>query len=370
MAVLTGASAGGHASAEKNRQVNNLPPHKDGADIAKYIRKLEPDLRDIGVPPARYKSILYQKLQSKSASATVASIDRDSCTYAELKETLVDALGSSRTSLGIKLISDFQSAMRSMSSLETFVYLKGLTDSISMVTDSKEDVLLFIACAVFRTSRPLHQRGVMNRKEVNSFKDLNKLTLTLQTSNSDRSNAGRSQGKGGYSSGIECFKCHKMGHRAFECKSSVGSSSKFQNVVCYTCREPGHKLPDCPNKRKCESVDSSESKSESGKKLNLKKSGRTYNANWVAVRERSSYVQGFVNGTKCQIVPDTGAEITIVPGCLVYEQQLRDEKVQVKGWKGVSEWLHTAVVDFQIPAWHFALYSILNNLQILTASRL
>ncbi len=169
MAVLTGASAGGHASAEKNRQVNNLPPHKDGADIAKYIRKLEADLRDIGVPPARYKSILYQKLQSKLASATVASIDRDSCTYAELKETLVDALGSSRTSLGIKLISDFQSAMRSMSSLETFVYLKGLTDSISMVTDSKEDVLLFIACAVFRTSRPLHQRGVMNRKEVNSF---------------------------------------------------------------------------------------------------------------------------------------------------------------------------------------------------------
>ncbi len=61
----------------------------------------------------------------------------------------------------------------------------------------------------------------------------------------------------------------------------------------------------------CESADSSESKSESGKKLNLKKSGRTYNTNWVAVRERSSYVEGLVNGTKCQIVPDTGAEITI-----------------------------------------------------------
>ncbi len=133
MAVLTGASAGDHASAEKNRPVNNLPPpHKDGEDIAKYICKLEADLRDIGVLP------------------------------------------------------------RSMSSLETFVYLKGLTDSISMVTDSKEDMLLFIACAVFCASRPLHQRGVMDSREVNSFKDLNKLALTLQTSNSDRSHAGRS----------------------------------------------------------------------------------------------------------------------------------------------------------------------------------
>ncbi len=85
-----------------------------------------------------------------------------------------------------------------------------------------------------------------------------------------------------------------------ECKSSVGSSSRFQNVVCYTCREPGHKSPDCPNKGKCESADSSESKSESENKLNLKKSGRTYNTNWVAIRERSSYVERLVNGTKCQ----------------------------------------------------------------------
>ncbi len=62
MATMTGATAGGQASAEMNRQINNLAPHKDGADIAKYIRKLEADLRDIGVPAARFKSVLYQKL--------------------------------------------------------------------------------------------------------------------------------------------------------------------------------------------------------------------------------------------------------------------------------------------------------------------
>ena len=238
------------ASAEMNRQVNNLAPHKDGADIAKYIRKLEADLHDIGVPAARFKSVLYQKLQSKTAAAIVASLDRDSCTYAELKETLVHALGSSRTSLGIKLIADFQTATKTMSSLETFVYLKGLTDSISMVTDSKDDVLLFIACAVLRASRPLHQRGVMDSREVTSFKNLNKLALTLQTSDLDRSHVGRRQSRGSYASSIECYKCHKMGHRAFECKSNVGSSGRFQSIVCYTCREPGHKSSNCPNKGK------------------------------------------------------------------------------------------------------------------------
>ncbi len=78
-----------------------------------------------------------------------------------------------------------------MSFLETFVYLKGLTDSISMVTDSKEDVLIFIACEDFCATRPLHQHGVMDSREVTSFKDLNKLAITLQTSDSDRSSAGR-----------------------------------------------------------------------------------------------------------------------------------------------------------------------------------
>ncbi len=37
------------------------------------------------------------------------------------------------------------------------------------------------------------------------------------------------------------------------------------------------------------------------------------------------------------IVPDTGAEITVVPGCFVYENQLRDERVIVKGWDGMTK---------------------------------
>ncbi len=230
------------------------------------------------MPCSSFKSILYQKIQSKSASDIVASIDRDTCTYSDLKEILIEALGSSRTSLGIKLILDFQSATKSMSSLETFVYLKGLTESISMVADSKEDVLLFIACAIFRTSRPLHQRGVMDSREVTSFKDLNKLALTLQTSDSDRTSGGRGQGKSCYGSNVEFCKCHKLCHRAFECKWNGSGSAKDQ-----ACREPGHKSPDGTNKLKSDPSESAENKYESGKKLNLKKSGRTYNANWVAV---------------------------------------------------------------------------------------
>ncbi len=124
-------------------------------------------------------------------------------------------------------------------------------------------------------------------------------------------------------------------------------SKKQQGIVCYTHREPGHNSLDCPNKSKGQSTEINDNSSNSGKKSILKTSSRTFNASWIAMCEGASHVEGFVNGTKCQIVPDTGAEITIVPGCLVLEHQLTAEKVFVKGWKGVPELLHTAHIDFE-----------------------
>ncbi len=73
---------------------------------------------------------------------------------------------------------------------------------------------------------------------------------------------------------------------------------------------------------------------------------RTFNTNWVSVRNGAPHVIGFVNGSQSKIVPDTGAEISIVPGCLVYGDQLMGEQVDVKGWDGRPVTLDTAIVDF------------------------
>ncbi len=41
-----------------HREVRDIPSYKDGADMDKYIRNLEADLRDLGVSQRRYKRIL------------------------------------------------------------------------------------------------------------------------------------------------------------------------------------------------------------------------------------------------------------------------------------------------------------------------
>ncbi len=153
----------GPSESDMQRQINALATHKEDIDISKYIRKLEVDLINLGCPRARWKSIMLQNLQSKSASANlqsksasaiVASLDRADTDHAQLKDILIEALSSSLTSLGVKLTTDFASSTRSMSPLEMYVHLM---DSVDMLCSSKEELLLFFACATYRASRPCAQ---------------------------------------------------------------------------------------------------------------------------------------------------------------------------------------------------------------------
>ncbi len=153
-------------SSDVSRQIEKLAAYTSGTDIATYIKKLEDDLCELGVSESRYKSILARRLQSGRALSVLSSINRAECSYEELKKKLIDGLGSNLTSLGIKLISDFQYTTRSMTSRDAYIHLKGLVDSVGLLTNTKEDVLLFMATAIYRASRPLHQRGVMDSRSI------------------------------------------------------------------------------------------------------------------------------------------------------------------------------------------------------------
>ncbi len=176
-----------------------------------------------------------------------------------------------------------------------------------------------------------------------TFKDLNKLALSL---NSDRSGGARGQWRGAGDQ-VKCFKCHRLGHKSFECRAGRGESG----VVCYSCHQPGHKAPECPNKS--QGYQKEQVKSEGYRKLGLK-SGSKPNTNWVAVEENTPVVKGRVNDVECSIIPDTGAEVTVVPGCLVYEAQILPEKVQVRGATGGPVSLCTAEVMFELEGRSFS----------------
>ncbi len=272
---------------DRTRHVIGLAPHKDGIDIAKYIRKLEADLADLSVPRSEYKTILYQKLSSKTAASIVSSVDRATCSYEDLKQILIDSLGSGKTSLGSKLTAEFNSDVRNMNPLDKYVHLKGLIDSVDMTVLERSDILLFFAMAIYRASLTAQQRSVMDGREIDTFRDLNKLALSLHSTDNDRSGSARWQGRG-TGDPVKCFKCYRFGHKSFECRMGKDESKP---VVCYTCHQPGHKSPDCPSNSKDQVK-----QYEGNKKLGLRSGSKPFSNNWVAVQGDTPLVQGTVNG--------------------------------------------------------------------------
>ncbi len=298
------------------------------------------------MPRREFKTILYQKLSSKTASQIVASIDRDEYSYEELKQTLIESLGSGKTSLGSKLTTAFSNDVRSMNPLEKYVHLKSLIDSVNMSIVERKDILLFFASAIYRNSLTSQQKAIMDSQEINTFRDLNKLALSWNSTDSDRPGGSRVSGHGTYFDGVKCFKCQRFGHKSFECRVNREES---RSIVCYTCQQPGHKSPDCPNKGERAPAREQSRQTEWGKRqLGLKAGNKPLTANWVSVQDGTPVVSGCVNGFKCDIVPETGAEVTVVPGCLVYENQILPDTIEVWGATGVPVTLCMAVVDFDI----------------------
>ncbi len=110
----------------------------------------------------------------------------------------------------------------------------------------------------------------------------------------------------------KCFLCHKLGHKSFDCpdkKGKVSEPSKGAGV------KPGQ-----PSAKK---------------------------ANWARAGQAVALLQGAVNGTPCNIVPDTGADATIVPGNLMFASQLLDEFELVRGVAGSPVKVQCAKVPIQ-----------------------
>ena len=129
---------------------------------------------------------------------------------------------------------------------------------------------------------------------------------------------------------VKCYKYQGLGHRSFECTANV--EDRRQPITCFVCQQQGHKLWECPTKS---SSAENFSKSEPVKKFGVKPGGPVKNVNWMVVTDSAHVMTGSVNGIEYDIALDTGVEITLVPGYLVYESQLIGRTESVKGATGV-----------------------------------
>ena len=145
---------------------------------------------------------------------------------------------------------------------------------------------------------------------------------------------------------ITCFKCGKVGHKAFDCwtgkggasvpKVAVVSGGVAHKIVCYTCGEEGHKSPQCPRNVKGEKA--------GPKDLKPKPVKRIWGSHPSCVQ-----LEGEVNGHVTAVLLDSGAAISVVPESLVAPSQLTGDSVAVKPFGARKPMLlPTAELTFKI----------------------
>ena len=146
MKNMSRASVSSDTLLDKGRMVDGIPPYKDGAEISKYVKTLETELREIGVSKGQHKRILLSKLTSKVRERMADVIDEPTCTYERLKTKLLERIGLSRRDLEIKMFNDLEEDCRGMDREARYKHIKVLIDRIMMMAKGGCKYVLSFIC--------------------------------------------------------------------------------------------------------------------------------------------------------------------------------------------------------------------------------
>ncbi len=135
--------------------------------------------------------------------------------------------------------------------------------------------------------------------------------------------------------------------------SKLGESNK--KVKCFVCRKPGHKAFDCPEREKRGKPKEREAPKQTDKDTKVKAT------RWAVSDNEGVTLRGSVNGVPCDIVPDTGATVTIVPVKYVPPCQLLDKFELIQGVAGEPVRAQCAQVMFGLDGKQFSLRVVVSD---------
>ncbi len=121
-------------------------------------------------------------------------------------------------------------------------------------------------------------------------------------------------------------------------------------VTCYNCGKVGHRSPECTVKKGVVSVKKEGVPRKMSVLINESKSGKSGNV-----------AMGLVNGTKTEVLIDSGAELGSVPKALVPEQVVLCSDVLVKGYGGSEKSCKSFMSEFIIGGYRKAVRAIIDE---------
>ena len=343
---------GQSADRRRDRALYSISVMKEGEDLEEFLLTAERRLRAAEIKREEWVSIIDSKLNGKLASAwqdiTVTAVE-----YQEAKDRLLKMCGYTPR-LAADVFFGFR-AENSKGMTADQLYHRGQQLLRRMIAPGRasEEVEFAILRGWIGAVVPKRARAALDTRVVGNAAELvNALQdhLVLEGDRTEGQAAifkkGSSESNKDRGGAITCFKCGKVGHKAFDCWTGKGGASVpkvatvsggvAHKIVCYTCGEEGHKSPQCPKGVKGEKAGPKDVKAKPVKRI------------W---RSQPSCVQleGVVNGHETLVLLDSGAAISVVPESLVAPGQLTGNSVAVKPFGAKKPMLlPTAELTFRI----------------------
>ncbi len=326
---------------KKERALNKISSFKDGGDIVHYIQLFELEMEKAEAEQNEYLKTFVSKLPPQTLDLCIDLVHSAESTYGDVKDRLLDKGGISRRELELKLFSTWRTDHHLSDRVKMVTILMDLLRKLLMKAETKAEIINMFAVAIYRTALTNVEFPLYDMRAPSTETELMETAMTLKAMQASRKDEDKFR-HSKYKPGFHCGKCGREGHRAWDCRQQKSYDRK--EIVCYACKEKGHIAPECPNKYKPKEYEKKEERKGGEEKTRRV----TKKANWLSIGKNNKKFPCEVNGRSSKYVPDSGAEITLVPEKLVDEKQYLSDVITIQGTTGIMIDVKTAKVKFNV----------------------
>ena len=314
-----------------------VKPMKDGNNIVQYLDHFEAELGDAQIPPTKWKTILVGKLSTKAEKVCAHLINDPTATYEDMKRHLLSNIGPSMDELCNIVHGAYHAEFQDKKEAQKLQHCKYIAERYFLGAKDKNEHL---ALRLYKFHCHKRFSHTIKLSKAQSFAEL----LEMATS---------------FDGQMEYEKTNKLYNNQSNHKDKPFQKKPF----CDFCRKLGHTETDCfkkqglaksnPSYKPHKSYNNDNQASGTGKqyKTNHKEAGvksRPVVINWSRTDSTVNSIRGNINGHEAEVVIDTGAQITVVPGKFVYSDNLTGETVSILGVNGDPMPYQTACIPITV----------------------
>ena len=303
---------------------------REDVDIAQYIAQLEQTLQDNNIDRNKWKKIIITKLNAKAEQRYKAFLNDPLCSYDDLKSALLQTLGPTLDELSNYVHGVVPPPFKGRSSTDR---LQSLIQHIERLLFGAQDSVLRFSAAYFKAHCERRYAHEVRIDKITSFNDLYSLAASIDSETAHNRAQAQPQNRRRDHS-VTCFFCGKQGHIEAECFEKKNSMTKEQPAR----RDNTHRDPKIRNNSDRPSNSNGNNGSKHGGRQQAHNEAgikpRPYVVNWGATNYSNCVVPAKVNDHSVEMMIDTGAQITIVPGIYVYTDNLTGDSVPILSVNG------------------------------------